>query len=85
MKDRFDYSEVLRLKAACAERFPDHVHFHDGCGGQYFNLDEKNDGSSANTLRGRECARISLRTRLLSRFLEKTDHKASFLEITADK
>ena len=44
MKYRFDYSEVLKLKAACAERFPDHVHFHDGCGGQYFNLDEKNDG-----------------------------------------
>lgn len=44
MKYRFDYSEVLRLKAACAERFPDHVHFHDGCGGQYFNLDSKNDG-----------------------------------------
>lgn len=44
MKYRFDYSEVLKLKAACAERFPDHVHFHDGCGGQYFNLDSKNDG-----------------------------------------
>ncbi len=39
----FDYSEVLKLKAACAEHFPDHVHFHDGCGGQYFSLDAKND------------------------------------------
>ena len=29
----FEYSEVLELKAACAEHFPDHVHFHDGCGG----------------------------------------------------
>ncbi len=44
MKRIFDYGEVLELKAACAERYPDHVHFHDGCGGQYFNLDEKNDG-----------------------------------------
>lgn len=40
----FEYSEVLELKAACAEHFPDHVHFHDGCGGQYFSLDKKNDG-----------------------------------------
>ena len=39
----FEYSEVLKLKAACAEHFPDHVHFHDGCGGQYFSLDKKND------------------------------------------
>ena len=47
MKYCFDYSEVLKLKAACAEHFPDHVHFHDGCGGQYFNLDEKNDALRA--------------------------------------
>lgn len=46
----FDYSEVLKLKAACAEHFPDHVHFHDGCGGQYFSLDERND-----SLRGFIC------------------------------
>ncbi|MGN1340338.1 MAG: hypothetical protein ACI4WS_08600 [Oscillospiraceae bacterium] len=39
----FEYSEVLKLKAACAEHYPDHVHFHDGCGGQYFSLDEQND------------------------------------------
>lgn len=39
----FQYSEVLELKRACAEHFPDHVHFHDGCGGQYFSLDEQND------------------------------------------
>ena len=42
MNHIFEYSEVLKLKAACAERFPDHVHFHDGCGGQYFSLDEEN-------------------------------------------
>ena len=35
----FEYSEVLKLKAACAEHYPDHVHFHDGCGGQYFTLE----------------------------------------------
>ena len=40
----FEYSEVLKLKAACAEHYPDHVHFHDGCGGQYFSLDEPNIG-----------------------------------------
>ena len=44
MKHIFEYSEVLELKAACAGHYPDHVHFHDGCGGQYFNLDEKNEG-----------------------------------------
>ena len=42
MNHIFEYSEVLKLKAVCAERFPDHVHFHDGCGGQYFSLDEEN-------------------------------------------
>ncbi len=40
----FEYSEVLKLKAACAEHYPDHVHFHDGFGGQYFSLDVPNDG-----------------------------------------
>ena len=40
----FEYSEVLKLKSACAEHYPDHVHFHDGCGGQNFSLDERNDG-----------------------------------------
>lgn len=44
MNHTFEYSSVLELKKACAERFPDHVHFHDGCGGQYFSLDERNDG-----------------------------------------
>lgn len=43
MNHTFEYSSVLELKKACAERFPDHVHFHDGCGGQYFSLDEPND------------------------------------------
>ena len=43
MNHTFEYSSVLELKKACAERFPDHVHFHDGCGGQYFTLDERNE------------------------------------------
>ena len=43
MSYTFQYAEVLELKKACAEHFPDHVHFHDGCGGQYFSLDEEND------------------------------------------
>ena len=43
MSHIFEYGDVLKLKAACAEHYPDHVHFHDGCGGQYFSLDEKND------------------------------------------
>ena len=37
-------SEVRRYLSGCeGEHFPDHVHFHDGCGGQYFSLDEEND------------------------------------------
>ena len=43
MSYNFQYGEVLELKNACAAHFPDHVHFHDGCGGQYFSLDERND------------------------------------------
>lgn len=44
MSHIFEYSDVLKMKAACAAHYPDHVHFHDGCGGQYFSLDERNDG-----------------------------------------
>lgn len=29
MSYTFQYAEVLELKKACAEHFPDHVHFHD--------------------------------------------------------
>lgn len=43
MSYNFQYGEVLELKKACAAHFPDHVHFHDGCGGQYFSLDKRND------------------------------------------
>lgn len=36
-----NYSDVLKMKKAVDERFHLNVHFHDGCGGQYFSLDEK--------------------------------------------
>lgn len=33
------FDEVLELKKACKEKFNEHVHFHDACGGQYFTLE----------------------------------------------
>lgn len=39
----FTYDEVLKLKKYMDKRLSVYVHFHDGCGGQYFNLDEPND------------------------------------------
>ena len=36
-----DYSDVLKMKKTVDEKFHLNVHFHDGCGGQYFSLDEK--------------------------------------------
>ena len=36
-----NYSDVLKMKKAVDERFHLNVHFHDGCGGQYFSLDDK--------------------------------------------
>jgi hypothetical protein len=36
-------SEVSELKKEVADRFSVKIHFHDGCGGQYFTLDENND------------------------------------------
>ena len=36
-----NYSVVLKMKKAVDERFHLNVNFHDGCGGQYFSLDEK--------------------------------------------
>lgn len=35
-------SEVTKLKKAVSDRFSAQLHFHDGCGGQYFSLDEDN-------------------------------------------
>lgn len=35
-----DYSDVLKMKKAVYDVFHLNVHFHDGCGGQYFSLDE---------------------------------------------
>ena len=34
-------SEVSELKRMLKEKFRMELHFHDGCGGQYFSLDEK--------------------------------------------
>lgn len=33
------FDDVLKLKQACSEKFNEHVHFHDACGGQYFSLE----------------------------------------------
>ena len=36
-------SDVVDLKKAIAEKFSSQIHFHDGCGGQYFSVDELTD------------------------------------------
>lgn len=36
-------TEASELKKAIFESFGVTLHFHDGCGGQYFTLDERND------------------------------------------
>lgn len=36
-------SEVTKIKKEVSDRFSAELHFHDGCGGQYFSLDEKSD------------------------------------------
>ena len=33
-------SDAATLKQETAERFGVSIHFHDGCGGQYFSIDE---------------------------------------------
>ena len=33
-------SDVVELKRAITEKFSSQIHFHDGCGGQYFTADE---------------------------------------------
>lgn len=35
--------EAARLKALVMETFSVQLHFHDGCGGQYFSVDEPAD------------------------------------------
>lgn len=37
------FTEVTELKEEINRRFSSQIHFHDGCGGQFFTLDEKND------------------------------------------
>lgn len=36
-------SDITKLKKEIGDRFSAQIHFHDGCGGQYFSLDERND------------------------------------------
>lgn len=36
-------TEATILKKEVNDRFSAQIHFHDGCGGQYFSLDESND------------------------------------------
>ena len=36
-------SDVTDLKKAITEKFSSQIHFHDGCGGQYFTIDEPAD------------------------------------------
>ncbi|MGN0656443.1 MAG: hypothetical protein ACI4KR_06600 [Ruminiclostridium sp.] len=33
-------AEAAELKRAAAEKFSSEIHFHDGCGGQYFTVDK---------------------------------------------
>lgn len=37
-----DFTVAAELKKAVSDRFGSEVHFHDGCGGQYFTLEESN-------------------------------------------
>lgn len=37
------FDEVLKLKHACDEKFKEHVHFHDACGGQSFSIETDSD------------------------------------------
>jgi hypothetical protein len=37
------FSDVTKLKSEVQNHFGINVHFHDGCGGQYFTLDESNE------------------------------------------
>ena len=37
------FDDVRELKREVAEKFSVPVHFHDGCGGQYFTLEEPTD------------------------------------------
>lgn len=38
-----NFSEVLELKKAVAERFSVQLHFCDSCGGQFFTFEDAND------------------------------------------
>ena len=40
-------SDAVELKRAITEKFSLQIHFHDGCGGQYFTVDELTDEMKA--------------------------------------
>ena len=46
-----NYDFVLSLKAALKAAVGVYVHFHDGCGGQYFTL-EKTDAATVGAVEG---------------------------------
>ena len=37
------FDSVTELKKAAAENFSTRIHFHDGCGGQYFTIEEPDE------------------------------------------
>ncbi len=39
----FSFPQVKVLKDEMQEKFGTHLHFHDRCGGQFFNLDDPTD------------------------------------------
>ncbi len=39
----FSFPQVKVLKEEMQEKFNTHLHFHDRCGGQFFNLDDPTD------------------------------------------
>ncbi len=41
------YDFVLELKKAVQDSFGVYLHFHDGCGGQYFELEDTSDDIKA--------------------------------------
>ena len=38
-----NFSDVAELKKVVAAKFSLRIHFHDGCGGQYFTVEEMTD------------------------------------------
>lgn len=43
----FSFPQVKKLKDEMQEKFGTHLHFHDRCGGQFFNLDDPTEEMKA--------------------------------------